>query len=417
MAANNAYQLDPGPLDPSVLTGQLTHRSRDIWIGNDNMILNTRKCDGKFWDLVNEHPIHPRVLDVIKLSRLCGVYRSHRPVINRSLITALVERWRPETHTFHFRTGESTITLQDVEILYGLPVKGNAVVGYEPQRSVVDWQNICQRLLGFSPQPQDFEHSILKVSALNAHLRLQPRLPDLATQDMVNEKARCYMFWIIAGLLLADTSGGLLKLMYLPMLEDITTVRIWAWERVTVLTPQIVVKRDTRNIFPVGLPRGPHAARWYAHFSWTDTTKHVLRVLRDALDSMTEDQFIWEPYSSDIIESLPEYCRVGRDIWRARVPIFCWDVVEVYLPDRVMRQFGLVQAIPSSFAFDATHFNHDRRGRSNTNWELEHAQWLHFCNHIDQYVWNAPILHESLRIQFCCSCLNFKQSKAKFLST
>uniref|UniRef100_A0A494G9G1 Aminotransferase-like plant mobile domain-containing protein n=1 Tax=Solanum lycopersicum TaxID=4081 RepID=A0A494G9G1_SOLLC len=395
MAANNAYQLDPGPLDPSVLTGQLTHRSRDIWIGNDNMILNTRKCDGKFWDLVNEHPIHPRVLDVIKLSRLYGVYRSHRPVINRSLITALVERWRPETHTFHFRTGESTITLQDVEILYGLPVKGNAVVGYEPQRSVVDWQNICQRLLGFSPQPQDFEHSILKVSALNAHLRLQPRLPDLATQDMVNEKARCYMFWIIAGLLLADTSGGLLKLMYLPMLEDITT--IWAWERVTVLTPQIVAKRDTRNIFPVGLPRGPHAARWYAHFSWTDTTKHVLRVLRDALDSMTEDQFIWEPYSSDIIESLPEYCRVGRDIWRARVPIFCWDVVEVYLPDRVMRQFGLVQAIPSSFAFDATHFNHDRRGRSNTNWELEHAQWLHFCNHIDQYVWNAPILHESLR--------------------
>ena len=82
---------------------------------------------------------------------------------------------------------------------------------------------------------------------------------------------------------------------------------------------------------------------------------------------------------------------------RARVPIFCWDVVEVHLPDRVMRQFGLVQAIPSSFAFDATHFNHDRRGRSNTNWELEHAQWLHFWNHIDQYVWNAPILHGSLR--------------------
>ena len=234
MAANNAYQLDPGPLDPSVLTGQLTHRSRDIWIGNDNMILNTRKCDGKFWDLVNEHPIHPRVLDVIKLSGLYGVYRSHRPVIDRSLITALVERWRPETHTFHFRTGESTITLQDVEILYGLPVKGNAVVGYEPQRSVVDWQNICQRLLGFSPQPQDFKHSSLKVSALNAHLRLQPRLLDLATQDMINEKARCYMFWMIAGLLLADTSGGLLKLMYLPMLEDITTVGSYSWGSATL---------------------------------------------------------------------------------------------------------------------------------------------------------------------------------------
>ncbi|KAH0716628.1 hypothetical protein KY290_012903 [Solanum tuberosum] len=46
MAGNNAYQLDPGPLESSVLTEQLTHRSRDIWDGNVYMILNTRRCDG-----------------------------------------------------------------------------------------------------------------------------------------------------------------------------------------------------------------------------------------------------------------------------------------------------------------------------------------------------------------------------------
>ena len=170
MAANNAYQLDPGPLDLSVLNGKLIHRSRDIWIGNDNMILNTRKCDGKFWDLVNEHPIHPRVLDVIKLSGLYGVYKSNRPAIDRSLITALVERWRPETHTFHFRTGEATITLQDVEVLYGSPVNGDPVLGDESIRTIGDWQNICQRLLGFIPRPQDFNRSSLKVTALNAHM-------------------------------------------------------------------------------------------------------------------------------------------------------------------------------------------------------------------------------------------------------
>ncbi|WMV16016.1 hypothetical protein MTR67_009401 [Solanum verrucosum] len=29
---------------------------------------------------------------------------------------------------------------------------------------------------------------------------------------------------------------------------------------------------------------------------------------------MMEDHFIWEPYSNELIESLPDYCRIGRDI-------------------------------------------------------------------------------------------------------
>ncbi|XP_015084300.1 protein MAINTENANCE OF MERISTEMS-like [Solanum pennellii] len=224
MAANNAYQLDSGPLDPSLLTGQLTHRSRDIWTGNDNMILTTRECDGK----------------------------SHRPVIDRSLITALVERWRPETHTFHFRMGESTITLPDVEILYGLPVKGNPIVGYEPQRHI--WWSFKAYVFAYAG---GYHYSrVGSYSWGSATLAYLYRFLCKASQSSQNE---------IAG--------------FLPLLQ-----------RVTVLRPQIVAKRDTRNIFPVGLPRGPHAARWYAHFSWTDTTKHVLRIFRDALDSMTEDQ-------------------------------------------------------------------------------------------------------------------------------
>ncbi|KAL3370379.1 hypothetical protein AABB24_007421 [Solanum stoloniferum] len=396
------------------------------------MILNTRRCDGKFWDLVKKYPIPPRVLEVIQLFGLYGVYRSHRPMIDRSLITSLVERWRPETHTFHFRTGEATITLQDVEVLYGLPVNGHPVLGNELIRTIGDWQNICQRLLGFTPCPQDFNHNSLKVSALNAHMLRQPQLTDMATQDMVNQKARCYMFWMIAGMMMADTSGSFLKLMYLPMLEDVNAIgsyswgsatlaclyrflckssqsnqneiagflpllQIWAWERVTVLRPQVIAQRDIRNIFPADLPKGPHATRWFARFSWTDTTKHVLKVFRDALDSMTEDQFIWEPYSDELIESLPDYCRIGRDIWCVRAPIFCWDVVEVHLPDRVMRQFGLKQMIPTPFLFDSTHFHHDRRGRPNTNWELEHAQWLPFWNQRLQYICEAPINREPLR--------------------
>ena len=50
-----------------------------------------------------------------------------RLAVDRSLLTALVDRWRPETHTFHLPCGEMAHTLQDVSFVLGLPLVGEAV--------------------------------------------------------------------------------------------------------------------------------------------------------------------------------------------------------------------------------------------------------------------------------------------------
>ncbi|KAK1694130.1 hypothetical protein QYE76_010827 [Lolium multiflorum] len=55
---------------------------------------------------------------------------------DHSLLTSLVDRWRPETHTFHFRWGEMAPTLQDVSYLLGLPLAGRAI---GPLAEPVDW--------------------------------------------------------------------------------------------------------------------------------------------------------------------------------------------------------------------------------------------------------------------------------------
>ena len=64
--------------------------------------------------MVDDH-----VLNIVKRVGLEGLHRTPSREIDYNLIMAFVERWRPETQTFHLPHGETTITLQDVEVLWG----------------------------------------------------------------------------------------------------------------------------------------------------------------------------------------------------------------------------------------------------------------------------------------------------------
>ena len=70
---------------------------------------------------------------------------ARRFYFDRSLIAALVDRWRPETHTFHLPCGEMTPTLQDVSYLLGLSCAGAAVGVIDMQ---ADWINDMHQRFG-----------------------------------------------------------------------------------------------------------------------------------------------------------------------------------------------------------------------------------------------------------------------------
>ncbi|QHO21557.1 uncharacterized protein DS421_11g347790 [Arachis hypogaea] len=81
-------------------------------------------------------PQHGMMLDdrIVPYLQMAGLY--HLARLNESwfrldelLVSAFVERWRPETHTFHMPFGECTITLQDVAYHRGLPINGQYVSG------------------------------------------------------------------------------------------------------------------------------------------------------------------------------------------------------------------------------------------------------------------------------------------------
>ncbi|KAG5524036.1 hypothetical protein RHGRI_030894 [Rhododendron griersonianum] len=329
--------------------------------------------------------------------------------IDLALVTALLERWRPETHTFHFLTGEWTVTLQDVEVLLGVPVDGEPVVGTILKKK--DWNGLCERLLGAVPNETRKEIKGGKISLTWLRARFRGHLKPGYMDENIQQQARGYILQLIGGILMPDYSGSYVHLCYLTLLDDLPVVRswgsaclgnlyhylchgckhgsdnvggpfillqLWAWERFPYLAPGLLGKRFR----PTGSPLG---ARWHDNFHNPGLAAHVLGAYRHFFDLQKPDEVLWRPYTDELIDSLPPICRAGRAIWMAKVPLICFPFVQNHMPDRVMRQFGFRQTIPD--ACDYTHPPHGKDFKSGAkNYSVKYraqvSMWNNRLHHV-----------------------------------
>ncbi|KAK9989199.1 hypothetical protein SO802_029438 [Lithocarpus litseifolius] len=167
----------PSPINTSVLTQQPNHRSTDIWNGEDSGLL---ECHGRSKEMAKISMQDNRVIDIIKLVGLEGLFRASSREIGHGLISALVERWRSKTHTFHLPHGEMSITLQDVEVILGLPIDSEVLVG---PTGGGDWSRLCEELLGFRVPANDKKNLVGQRILINRLVeRISEPLPHDATK-------------------------------------------------------------------------------------------------------------------------------------------------------------------------------------------------------------------------------------------
>ncbi|KAK9997358.1 hypothetical protein SO802_022044 [Lithocarpus litseifolius] len=312
--------VHPGPENNSLLTQQQNHRSEAIWNEDPSPLT----CRGRSKEMANITMQDNQVIDIIKLVGLEGLFRAPSKAIDHCLISALIEQWRPEIHTFQLPHGEMSITLEDVEVILGLPIDGEVLVGPIAVEDG-DWKQLCVELLGFGVPAKDSTTLVGQIILISHLVQcIAKPLPKDAIEMQIHQYARCYILALLGDKIFMDK------------LED----RVGA-------VPS-----------PKSRPSGM-----------------ALIYYREQLVKMQPGQIMWQPYEADL-GCLPAFCVAGRDTWTARVPFVCFCIVETHHPDRVLWQFGLAQEQPDHVVYDHRLHRLDLRGKVEKNWREEHGPYI-----------------------------------------
>lgn len=352
---------NPGPIDESVLYDQDKHVSAAVWEGQERGALRCHEHTSKLdrWVLTDKQ---------IELVKKAGFgYLRLIPAISldNPLISALVERWRRETNTFHFSVGEMTVTLEDVAYLLGLPIDGEPVIGV----TYTTCDAVCIKYLGRAPDSGYTSGGMVKLSWLKENFS---ECPDDGSIEDIEYHTRAYLLYLVGSTIFSTTTGNKVPVMYLPLFENFEEAGKYAWGAAALsflyralgnasLKSQSTISGCLTLLqcwsyyhLNVGRPRLKHdpihecfpfVLRWKGKQSGPTANRDVA-FYRKALDSLKPSDVDWCPYANISHTIIPTNILNSLILGRSKTMLICFDKAERHLPDRCLRQFGMNQTVP-----------------------------------------------------------------------
>ncbi|KAL2931402.1 Protein MAINTENANCE OF MERISTEMS [Bienertia sinuspersici] len=233
--------------------------------------------------------------------------------------SAFVERWQPDTNSFHMPFGEMTIMLHDVAFILGLPIEGNMVSGTSDDALT----HICG-LLGVT-ETDLVEKNLyigggIHCDSIKACRDEDDRAPET--------RAIGFLLVTLGSTLFVDKSGSRVRPANVLELVDLEIVRRYAWGTATLAYLYRQLGVASRNgcralsgcmtllqawiyeYFPCFRPHrerlvilsdAPRAAQW--DVLCEPKSMERLYSFRARLDSLTADEVMWLPYGQQPYEA------------------------------------------------------------------------------------------------------------------
>ncbi|QHO22718.1 uncharacterized protein DS421_12g357530 [Arachis hypogaea] len=324
--------------------------------------------------------------------------------LDEALVSAFVERWRLETHTFHMPFGECTITLQDVAYQLGLTVDGRYVSGclsefqiyIQGGRPAWVW---FQELLGVILPPSQVQKYAVNCSWFQETFG---ECPEGADDETVRRYARAYIMMLLGTQLFADKSGNRIHIRWLPYVARLEEMGTYSWGSAALAwLYRCMCRVANRHVvklagplqllqswifwrFPRFRPAGyetfswPLASRWSGYNPSGSEKGPRVQMWRLRIDRLQDREFIWMPYSSpDVLQVVHPEALEPRHmaLWQSVTSLIYFAVIEWHQIYRVLPQFGGVQPRPHpALNID---FLMSKDGRGGDRWFLYHLQIWH----------------------------------------
>ncbi|XP_065851952.1 protein MAIN-LIKE 2-like [Euphorbia lathyris] len=392
--------IDPGPVDASVLYDQENHVSAAIWDGQERGVLRCHEHTSKLgeWRLTQQQ------IELVEKAGFGYLRRLPSISLDNPLISALVERWRKETNSFHLKIGEMSITLKDVALLLGLPIDGEPVLGV----TYTSCKAVCEKFLGSVPDAGYMSGGMVKLSWLKEYFT---QCPEDAPIEEIKRYTRAYLLYLVGSTIFSTTTGNKVPIMYLPLFEDfekagkyawgaaalaflyralgkatlksqstisgcLTLLQCWSYFHLNIGRPRFY-QEPVHDCFPFVL--------WWKGKQSAATVKRDINFYRKALDSLEPCDVDWVPYSNIDDRLIPDHLRNSLILGRSKTMLICFDKAERHLPDRCSRQHGMLQRIPK----DVQQWERKSRGVDSGvdlsgKMEAELNEWADRQNHIVQ---------------------------------